>query len=244
MKTQKIITLFMFMVMLTSISGISSGCTMAGAVHGDGKVVKQTRVVSSFDGIEISGAFDVYLKQGSIEEVIIEADENLQSIITAEVKGSTLMIDNKKPINHPTTLKVYITFKDLKKIETSGAVDIVAENKITVNELGLSSSGASDVRMDISAKKLDLNTSGASKLRLSGSVTDVSADLSGAGDLYGFDLVCENFKIEISGAGKAQINVTKSIDAEISGAGSIHYKGNPTKVNQSVSGSGSIKRDE
>ena len=244
MKTKKIIALFMFMVMLTSVSGIASCCTLAGGVHGDGKVVKQTRVVSSFDGIDISGAFDVYLRQGSIEEVIIEADENLQSIITAEVRGSTLVIDNKKPINHPTTLKVYITFKNLKKIETSGAVDIVAENKLTVNDLSLSTSGASDVRMDIAAGKLDLSSSGASKLRLSGSVTDVTADLSGSCDMYSFDLVCENLRIEISGAGKAQVNVTKSIDAEISGAGSIHYKGSPTKVNQSVSGAGSIKKDE
>lgn len=244
MKTKKIIALFMFVVMLTSISGITSGCTLVDGVHGDGKVVKETRVVSSFDGIDVSGAFDVYLKQGSIEEVIIEADANIQPIISAEVRGSTLVIDTKKPLNHPTALKVYITFKDLKKIETSGAVDIIAENKISVNELGLMSSGASDVRMDLAAKKLDLNTSGASKLRLSGSVTDVSVDISGAGDLYGFDLVCENIKIEISGAGKAQITVTKSIDAEISGAGSIHYKGNPTKVNQSVSGAGSIKKDE
>jgi hypothetical protein len=244
MKTRKIFTLFMFMILFTGVSGISSACNMVAGVQGDGKVVKETRVVSSFDGIEVSGAFSVYLRQGSNEEVVIEADENLQPVIRAEVHGSTLVIDTKKPINHPTALKVYITFKDLNKVEVSGAVDIVTENKITLNDFSLHTSGASDVRMELTARKLDLNSSGASKLRLAGSATDVSADLSGACDIFGFDLVCENFTVDLSGAGKAQIHVTKKINAEISGAGSIRYKGNPTIINQSVSGAGSIKHED
>ena len=234
----------MFVMLFTGISGISSGCNLVVGMHGDGKIVKETRVVSSFDGIDVSGAFNVYLKQGSVEEVIIEADENLQSIIRAEVHGSTLVIDTKKPINHATALKVYITFKDLKKVEVSGAVDIVTESKVSFNDFSLHTSGASDIRMDLTAQKLDLNSSGASKLRLSGTANDVTADLSGACDIYGFDLVCENFKVDISGAGKVQIHVTKKIDAEISGAGSVHYKGSPSSVNQSVSGAGSIKHED
>ena len=244
MKTRNIIRLFMFVMLFTGISGISSGCNMINGVQGDGKVVRETRVVSSFDGIDISGAISVYLKQGSIEEVIIEADDNLQPIIRAEVHGSTLVIDTKKPINHSTSLKVYITLKDLKKAEVSGAVDIVTENKINLNDFSLHTSGASDIRMDLSAQKLGLDCSGASKLRLSGSAVDVTAELSGACDIYGFDLICENFTVDMSGAGKAQIHVTKKIYAEISGAGSIRYKGNPTVINQSVSGAGSIRHED
>ncbi|MCX6281222.1 MAG: DUF2807 domain-containing protein [Bacteroidetes bacterium] len=244
MKTKRIMTLFMFVILFTSISGITSACNMINGVQGDGKVIKETRVVSSFDRIEVSGAFNVYLKQGSLEEVIIEADENLQPIISAEVHGSTLVIDTKKPINHMTALKVYITFKDLKKVEVSGAVDITTESKVNLTDFSLHTSGASDVRMEVNAQKLDLNCSGASKLRLTGTATDVTADLSGACDIYGFDLVCENFTVDMSGAGKAQIHVTKKINAEISGAGSIHYKGNPAVINQSVSGAGSIRHED
>jgi hypothetical protein len=98
--------------------------------------------------------------------------------------------------------------------------------------------------MELSAQKLDLNSSGASKLRLSGTANDVSADLSGACDIFGFDLVCDNFTVDLSGAGKAQIHVNKKINAEISGAGSIRYKGNPSVINQSVSGAGSIKHED
>ena len=244
MKTRNLITFTMIMMLFTSLSVIATACDIVNGVSGDGKVTKETRVVSSFDGIDVSGAFNVYLKQGSVEEVIIEADENLQPIIRAEVHGSTLVIDTKKPINHPTTLKVYITFKDLKKAEVSGAVDIFAENKLNFTDFTLHTSGASDVRIELAAQKLALDCSGASKLRLSGTATDVRADLSGACDIYGFDLICDNFTVDMSGAGKAQIHVNKKIDAEISGAGSIRYKGNPSSINQSVSGAGSIKHED
>ena len=244
MKTKNIIPIFLSVIVFMGISGFSTGCNYIGGVHGDGKVVKETRVVSSFDAIDVSGAFTVYLKQGNLEEVIIEADENLQPLIRAEVRGSTLVIDTKKSISHITSLKVYITFKDLQKAELSGAVDIFTESKVNLNEFSLHTSGASDTKMDLTAKKLDLDCSGASKLKLSGSVTDVSADVSGACDIFAFELLTENFTLDLSGAGKAQINVSKKISAEISGAGNVRYKGSPSIVNQSVSGAGSIKHED
>jgi len=244
MKARKLITLTMIMLLFAGLSVIAAACDIVNGVSGDGKVTKETRVVSSFDGIDVSGAFNVYLRQGSVEEVIVEADENLQTIIRTEVHRSTLVIDTKKPINHPTSLKVYITCKDLKKAEVSGAVDIFAENKLNFNDFTLHTSGASDIRLELASQKLNLDCSGASKLRLSGTATDVKADLSGACDIYGFDLICDNFTVDMSGAGKAQIHVNKKIDAEISGAGSIRYKGNPVSINQSVSGAGSIKHED
>ena len=244
MKTRRFISMMMLVIVFAGVSCIAYACQQFGDVHGNGKVVKQTRVVSNFDGLEISGAFDVILRQGDPEEVIVEADENLLPLITTEVHGTILVIDNKKSINNHTTLKVYITFKDIKKIETSGAADILAETRLTLSELSLHTSGASSITMGLAVQKLGLDCSGACKLKLAGTAVDVDADFSGACNVFAFDLICENFKIDLSGAGKAQIHVTKKIDAEISGAGSVHYKGNPTMVNQSVSGAGAIKKVE
>lgn len=38
------------------------------------------------------------------------------------------------------------------------------------------------------------------------------------------------------------INVSKELNVEISGAGSIRYKGNPEKNVQDISGAGSVKK--
>ena len=244
MKTSRFFSVAIFLSLLLGITSLFAGCNVIGGVHGDGNVLKETRKVSNFDGIEVSGAFDIIIKQGATEEVIVEADANLLPLIRTDVVGSTLQIETRKPINHVTVMKVYVTVKDLKRIDVSGAVDINTDGRITVPELSFESSGASESKMELAVQKLKLDCSGASKLRFSGSATEVGMDLSGASDIFAFDLLAENYDIDISGAGNAQINVSKKIRAEISGAGSVKYKGSPANVDQSVSGAGSIKKVE
>ena len=242
MKTSRFFSAAMFISLLMGMSSLFAGCTMIGGTHGDGNVLKETRKVATFDGIEVSGAFEIILKQGATEEVIVEADANLLPLIHTDVIGGTLKIETRKPINHVTVMKVYITVKNLNRIDMSGAVDIKTDGRITVPELSIQSSGASDSKMEVVVQKLKLDCSGASKMRFSGSATDVNMDLSGASDIFGYDLLVENYDIDISGAGNAQINVSKKIRAEISGAGSVKYKGTPSDIDQSVSGAGSIKK--
>ena len=244
MKSMRIFSMFLFASLFVGMTSLFAACNMIPGTHGDGNVLKETRKISSFDGIDVSGAFDIILKQGTIEEVIVEADANLLPLIRTEVVGSTLTIETKKPIHHVTVMKVYITVKDLKRVDVSGAVDIHTEGRITVPELSIDASGASDSKMELGVQKLKLDCSGASKMRFSGFATDVSMDLSGASDIFGYDLLAETYYIEISGAGNAQLNVSKKIRAEISGAGSVKYKGSPSEVDQSVSGAGSIKKVE
>ena len=244
MKTSRFFSAVMFISLLLGITSLFAGCNVIGGVHGDGNVLKETRKVTTFDGIEVSGAFEIILKQGATEEVTVEADANLLPLIHTDVVGSTLKIETRKPINHVTVMKVYITVKDLKQIDVSGAVDVKTDGRITVSELSFESSGASESKMELAVQKLKLDCSGASKLRFSGSATEVSMDLSGASDIFAYDLLAENYDLDISGAGNAQINVSKKIRAEISGAGSVKYKGSPSDVDQSVSGAGSIKKVE
>jgi len=242
MKTTRFFSVLIFVSLLLGMSSLFASCNFYRGAHGDGNVLKETRKVSSFDGIEVSGAFEVFLKQGPVEEVVVEADANLLPLISTVVEGSTLKIDMKKPVHHVTTMKAYITVKDLKRLDVSGAVDIQTDGRITVPELYIDASGASDSKMEIVVQKLKLDCSGASKMKFSGSATDVKMDLSGASDLFAYDMLAESYDLEISGAGNAQINVSRRISAEISGAGSVKYKGSPTEVDQSVSGAGTIKK--
>lgn len=234
--------MFILASLFVGISSLFAGCNVPGGAHGDGNVLKETRKVPSFDGIDVSGAFEIILKQGTIEEVIVEADANLLPLIRTEVAGSTLVIETKKPVHHVTVMKVFVTVKDLKRIDVSGAVDVRTDGLITVPELSIDASGATDSKLDIAVQKLKLDCSGASKIKFSGTATDVEMDLSGASDIFGYDMLSETYDIDISGAGNAQISVSKKIRAEISGAGTVKYKGSPSEVDQSVSGAGSIKK--
>ena len=230
--------LFLLTILMLAVS---SGCDVFGE-RGNGKVSSETRSVSSFNAIDVSGAFEVYITQGTTQAVIVETDENLQKLIKTRVEDNTLHIETSESISHSTCMKIHLTVTELKKIDISGAVDIRTENKLTVPDLFIDGSGAADAKMELAVQKLKIDCSGGSKFTLSGTAGEVRLDASGAVDLLAYDLVAESVYLEISGAGKAEINVTKVLDAEISGAGSVRYKGHPEKVMENVSGAGSIKR--
>jgi hypothetical protein len=216
-------------------------CNVIGEI-GSGNIVKQDRTVSSFNGIDVSGAFSVMLTQGTTNAVTVEADDNLMDLIKTEVRGNVLYIENKRPISGSKSLKVYVTFQELKSLDLSGAVEVSSMNKLTLADLSIDGSGSSDCKLDMDVQKLGIDCSGGSKLKLSGSAKEVNLDASGSVDLLAFDFPAENYKVEISGAGKAEINVIKELNVEISGAGNVRYKGNPTKNIQDISGAGSVKK--
>jgi len=244
MKTTKLFSFILFATLFGGVSTLSASCHMIGP-KGNGNVVKQDRKVSSFNGIEVSGAFQVYIKQGDNEAVTVEAEENLMTYIRTEVVNGTLIIETKdRPFHNTTKMTVYVTIKGLKSIDLSGAVDLETQNKLNLSDLKIDVSGASDAKLEITVQKLDLDGSGASKLLFRGSAVDVKMDLSGASEIYAYDMPAASYSVELSGAGKAEINVSKKLSAEISGAGTIRYKGTPTVIDQDVSGAGSIKKVE
>jgi len=236
MKTVKNLSTLLFTIVI-----VFASCSVLGE-RGNGNVVKQERKVTAFNAIEVSGAFDVYLSLGSTQSVIVEADDNLLPLIRTEVHGNTLKIENKEPIHNSKSLKVYITVTDLKRLEVSGAVDIQTQNKLTLTELAVEISGATDAVLDIAVQKLAISSSGGSELKLSGMANKLDIDASGAVDIRAFELLTEIVVLDISGAGEVEINVTKELTASVSGAGTVRYKGNPAKIDSDVSGAGSIKK--
>jgi len=233
------------LVALSLIFGLitlaSTSCMFMDGVDGNGKVVKETRDVSSFDAIKIGGAFEVYLSQGSSEGLEVEADENLLDLIRTEVRGGTLVIDTKENIRNSKEMNLYITFKDLEKLDLSGAVEVKSKGKLKFDDLTIDGSGASEITLELEADKLECDFSGASEIELSGKAKYCSIDNSGASELDAYDFVVGEYNIEISGAGDAKIHCTDVLTARISGAASIRYQGDP-KVDSRVSGAGSIKQ--
>ena len=204
--TKSLSSIILIGLLLTLNSGCSYGF---GGIKGDGNVIKQDRPVSGFDGIDVGGAFRVFLTQGSTEKLIIEADENLLDIIETEVKGGTLHIKTNKDIRDYEALNVYITFKDLRNLDISGACNLKGENKFTLNDFELDGSGASNIELKFSATNLEMDISGASNIELYGSAEKMELELSGASTFEAYELEVNYCEADISGASHAYITVNE-----------------------------------
>jgi hypothetical protein len=152
MKTIKKIGIIVMMTAL--VAAIPYSTHAKKYIRGNGNLEKETRNVSSFDALDISSAFDIYLTQGNKESLVIEADDNLMDNIITEVNGGTLKIYVKGNVRNVKEMKAFISFKMLEKIELSGACDLFGENTFKFDDLDIESSGASDIEMTFTADKV------------------------------------------------------------------------------------------
>lgn len=214
-------------------------------VRGNGVIKSEERSVSDFKNVDVSGAMKVYVSQGPVKPVKIEGDENLLQYIEVTQNGDQIEIGPRHGFNlNPTgDLKVYVTAPVYNEIEVSGACDIIGEMKISNPEnLSLGASGAGNITMDVDAPKLSAEITGSGSINLKGQTKDANLQLSGAAEAHCFDLLSENTTIDISGAGSADVYASVKLDASVSGAGSVNYKGNASDVKQHVSGAGSVSK--
>jgi hypothetical protein len=95
--------------------------------------------------------------------------------------------------------------------------------------------------MDVNAPAISAEVSGAGAVNLKGETKTFDLTLTGAGKAHCYELLSENTKVDISGAGDADVYASVKLNAEVSGAGSVTYKGGGTS-NSHVSGAGSVKK--
>jgi hypothetical protein len=211
-------------VLRPSILAASIACAMAGcSLRGSGTPLSENRDVEAFDSIEIGGAFEliVHVDPSAKQRIEVSGDDNIVPEITTKVSGGELEIDIEHGMVRPKlAMKVEVWVPSLTGLEAGGASDITVEG--------------------LHGESFDLDLSGASDSRFSGSVDRFEVDLSGAGDLDAQKLHAKTVDIELSGAGEADVWASDRLDAEISGAGSVRYFGDPKDVHQDVSGAGSI----
>jgi hypothetical protein len=202
-----------------------------------------TLQLGTFSKVQLDGGYEVVLIQGNEESVTIAADKEKISSVHASVKEGKLHVYNDKYAQN-YKVKLTIKFKNLEKIKFNGGVSLKCNNLLEFNNLELNIAGGADIKLNLKANDLKYVLDGGVNTDLIGQVVNLSLALNGAGRINAEELHAENVKVEIAGAGYAVVYGSKTVNAEISGIGSIEYTGNPQKVKSVVNGLGSIKEKE
>lgn len=208
----------------------------------------EVRNLKGYTTVDVSGAIDLYLSQGTEDAVAVSAGSaEIIGRIRTEMRGNTLRIyfdgkglNWKKWGNHK--MKAYVTFKQLSSIEASGACNVKVSGKIKQDLLKIEMSGASDFKGDVEIGDLKLEASGASRITVNGSVKMMGINANGASDIRGYDISAEQCKVDASGASVVRVTVNKELNATASGASAIYYKGEGLIRDINTSGGATVKR--
>lgn len=207
-------------------------------VTGNGNIVEKTQTVKEFHSLHVGDSFKVHLIQSDEEKVVIKTDENLHEHIVVTNKNGDLSIRVQAEFRESNDLTIYVSFKDVEHMNFGGACIINAENQLKFNELDLNLAGSTNTELDITANTLNVQVSGASNLTLSGTTQKSDIIVNGAGNLNAEKLSIDEANINVSGGGTAEVTVNEILEATISGGGLLEYSGDPSKVEENISGGG------
>lgn len=191
-------------------------------VKGSGVAASESRAVASFDSIDATGVGKLKLRIGDTDGVKVMADDNIIPLIKTEVKNGVLTLSTKGATLSKTDIIFDVTARRIKRLENSGTVSIDASG--------------------FNGGALSVETSGVGTIKLNGRVDSFDANLSGVGSLEADALAADSVNTNLSGVGSAHVRAEKSLRANVSGVGSLSWKGAATDVSTNVSGIGRVSK--
>ena len=212
------ISISLFTAFLISLAG----CDWHG-IRGDRHIATEQRPVTAFANIEAGGAFTIEWKPGA-PSLSITTDRNLLSYIRTDVTGDKLRIRSTERLSPSRKIKIVLSSAGLTGAQFHGAV------RFTANP--------------ISGSNFFLESRGASRITLEGKVQALTASMTGASRLNAETLETERAELSLTGASRAEVYVTDTLTAAITGAGKVVYSGNPRTVRPEVTGVGTIRARE
>ena len=250
-------------IVLVLVIGILIATAGCAVITGSGNLETREFSNTDFTRLEIGYAFEAEIHQDDIFMVKITLDDNLYQYLNISQSGDTLKITMKPGyVFAKVTQRAVITLPALERLELSGASQADVSGFVSQDSLDFEISGASQMEVsDVSSPDIsiqlsgasqadgsltmtngDFELSGASTLSIEGSARDVSVDASGASRADLSDFPVTNARIDLSGASNSTVNASGELNADLSGASTLHYIGNPTLGDISTSGASTISR--
>ena len=187
---------------------------------GSGPVVSVTRTVPAFDRIDLQGAAAVAVDVGGPRSVSVHGDGNVVPLIETRVLDGVLVVSEKGPYRTHHELTVQVSTPTLTGSTLSGAGKLLVTG--------------------IDVPRFTAELSGTGLLDLGGSVGALDATVSGVGAAQLEHLQASTAHVAVTGAGMAHVFATRTLDAAVSGTGSILYSGDPARVSEQVTGVGVV----
>ena len=169
---------------------------------------------------------------------LLEAASASHINVNYTIKSSSLEIDAASAAN------INISKADVGNCEIEVASAANIRGSIIATSCEIEASSAANARLQILAGKCEADASSAAKIILSGEAGTLSADASSAADINAVNLKILNNGIANSSSGAdIKIQAGKSLSANASSGGTVHYKSeNDLNIHIKKSSGGSVRK--
>lgn len=240
---KKAVIIIAIVVVVAVVSTVLALRGWPGVLVGSGNLETEQYAFANFTRVEISSAFEFEIEQSSSYSINITADDNVMDYVQVSQHDQTLQIRLRTvPSLRLVTLRASVTMPKLSGLGVSGASRGSVSGFNSTEDLDATVSGASRVTGDIAAGDIGFDVSGASTVQLLGSADNMIAVVSGASTFNLGDFAVNDANVNVSGASSGTINLSGRLDANVSGASTLLYIGDPVMGTINVSGASTLSK--
>lgn len=200
---------------------------------------RELRDLRDFHAIAVHGV-DLTVRQGDEFIVDVRGSSDLDALVT-EVADGTLEIHRRRGADgffglFAPDFAASVTLPRLESLTAGGGADVTVDGLITGEQLSITSSGGSDVRIEVAVNTLNVQSSGGADIRLSGSARAANLQTSGGSDIDGRNFTGATVNVSSSGGSDAYFGVEDELTGTVSGGSDVIYTGEPALVSVNASG--------
>lgn len=224
----------LFLVTISLIALVSS-CKKSPLTNG--KVITETRELSSFNTLYLYDNIDVTLIRSDSYKIEITTGENLMLNIISEVDGKSLILRNDNICNWlrsydiPHEAKIYyksginsIVYESVGNLYSENGI---SEDTLTRFELKIED-GSGDINLKIICNDLYISAQkGTNEITLNGNANYTNISHRGLGPINMLNLPSNKIDVYSYESNDIYIFCKEQLSAEIYDIGDIYYKGNP-----------------
>jgi cytoskeletal protein CcmA (bactofilin family) len=229
---------FKFLILLIGISVVFISCVTIG----NGNIIIDERILSSFEKIKISGSIEVRLHSGTDYRAVVTVDSNINKYIETIVINNELIIRQKPAMRYLSAGGIVdIYCPNISEISKSGSGSFETIDRIIAQTFRMNISGSGKFSGNIECESFFADISGSVRTNVMVNSKETNIEISGSGRFNG-NIECDNFFAHISGS--ANINITgntEKADIRISSSGKFNgAEFRITNCSANISGSGEI----
>lgn len=243
----RIIIYFMKLIVALLFSLFFASCQFSTgrSITGSGNITTETRNVANFKGISVSNALDVEVEQGDTFEVIVEADDNLQQLITTSVDNGILVIGTEiNNFKNVEAKRIKVRMPIISSLEASSSSSIKSINTLKTEKLLVDASSTGEINIEVEVDDLTCNSSSAGSIDIKGKALKFKTDSSSGGEIDADSLLANDITADASSGGSMSVHPILTLNANASSGGSITYNYVPRdNLTQNADSGGSISKN-
>lgn len=204
--------------------------------------VERQRSVGAFQIVVNRTPFEVVLRPGASDRVLVVADERLQPRIETQVQAGRLDIALAPGagIKWSSTPRIVVEFTRLEGIHSQGSGDVRVEQPVKSRIFEVTIKGPGDVAVPaLEADAVAVAIAGSGVVRLGGQTDALGINVSGSGDVLAGKLVARTVAVRIRGSGDVEVHASGELSVDIGGSGDVRFRGEPV-VSKRIAGSGEL----